>query len=300
MDLDVYGLCLGGNVFGWTADRDASFAVLDAYVEAGGNFIDTADTYMRPNMGISETIIGEWMAARGNRDALVIATKVGSDGGLSAANIASHVDGSLARLRTDRIDLYYAHKDDGSVPVEETVRAFDALGAGGQGPARRDVQHDRRAAGGVAGARRARGAGAATSGCSRTTTSSSATGYEREFAPVVERFGLDGRALLRARERLPDRQVPAAATAATARAPRRRRRTSTRAARRVLAALDDGRRRARGAGRGGRDRLAAGQARRRRRRSPAPAPPSSSPPSSRASAWSSRADQITRLDEASA
>ena len=81
MDLDVYGLCLGGNVFGWTADRDASFAVLDAYVEAGGNFIDTADTYMRPNMGISETIIGEWMAARGNRDALVIATKVGSDGG---------------------------------------------------------------------------------------------------------------------------------------------------------------------------------------------------------------------------
>src|SRR3954464_11114360 len=126
MDLDVYGLCLGGNVFGWTANRDASFAVLDAYVEAGGNFIDTADTYMRPNMGISETIIGEWMAARGNRDELVIATKVGSDGGLAAANIAEHVDESLARLQTDRIDLYYAHKDDGSVPVEETVRAFDA------------------------------------------------------------------------------------------------------------------------------------------------------------------------------
>jgi aryl-alcohol dehydrogenase-like predicted oxidoreductase len=125
MALDVYGLCLGGNVFGWTADRDASFAVLDAYVDAGGNFIDTADTYMRPNMGISETIIGEWMTARGNRDALVIATKVGSDGGLSAANIAAHVDASLTRLQTDRIDLYYAHKDDGSVPVDETVRAFD-------------------------------------------------------------------------------------------------------------------------------------------------------------------------------
>jgi aryl-alcohol dehydrogenase-like predicted oxidoreductase len=125
MDLDVYGLCLGGNVFGWTAERDASFAVLDAYVEAGGNFIDTADTYMRPNMGISETIIGEWMASRCNRDELVIATKVGSDGGLSAENIAAHVDGSLQRLQTDRIDLYYAHKDDGSVPVEETVRAFD-------------------------------------------------------------------------------------------------------------------------------------------------------------------------------
>jgi aryl-alcohol dehydrogenase (NADP+) len=126
MDLDVYGLCLGGNVFGWTADRDASFSVLDAYVEAGGNFIDTADTYMRPNMGISETIIGEWMAARGNRDSLIIATKVGSDGGLSAANIATHVDESLARLGVDHIDLYYAHKDDGSVEVEETVRAFDA------------------------------------------------------------------------------------------------------------------------------------------------------------------------------
>jgi aryl-alcohol dehydrogenase (NADP+) len=127
MDLDVYGLCLGGNVFGWTADRDASFAVLDAYVEAGGNFIDTADTYMRPNMGTSERVIGEWMAARGNRDSMIVATKVGSDGGLSAANIAAHVDASLERLGTDRIDLYYAHKDNGSVPVEETVRAFDAL-----------------------------------------------------------------------------------------------------------------------------------------------------------------------------
>src|SRR5690348_18398897 len=97
-DLDVFPLCLGGNVFGWTADRDASFAVLDAYVEAGGNFIDTADTYMRPNMGISETISGEWMASRGNRDQLVIATQVGSDGGLSAANVAQHVDESLGRL----------------------------------------------------------------------------------------------------------------------------------------------------------------------------------------------------------
>src|SRR5918998_1226534 len=123
--MEVFGLCLGGNVFGWTADRDASFAVLDAYVEAGGNFIDTADTYMRPNMGTSERIIGEWMAARGNRDALVIATKVGSDGGLSAEKIRTRVDGSLRRLQTDRIDLYYAHKDVGDVPVEETVRAFD-------------------------------------------------------------------------------------------------------------------------------------------------------------------------------
>jgi len=127
MDLDVYGLCLGGNVFGWTADRDASFAVLDAYFAAGGNFIDTADTYMRPNMGTSERIIGEWMAARGNRDALVIATKVGSDGGLTAQNIATHADASLARLQTDRIDLYYAHFDDEETPLGESLAAFDAL-----------------------------------------------------------------------------------------------------------------------------------------------------------------------------
>jgi aryl-alcohol dehydrogenase (NADP+) len=126
-DLDVFPLCLGGNVFGWTADEDASFAVLDAYAAAGGNFIDTADTYTRPNLGASETIIGRWMAARGNRDELVIATKVGSDGGLGARNVAEHAEGSLRRLQTDRIDLYYAHKDDLDVPVEETLRAFDAL-----------------------------------------------------------------------------------------------------------------------------------------------------------------------------
>ena len=126
-DLDVFPLCLGGNVFGWTADEDASFAVLDAYAEAGGNFIDTADTYTRPNMGASETIIGRWMASRGNRDRMVIATKVGSDGGLSAANIAAHAEGSLRRLQTDRIDLYYSHKDDLDVPVEETLGAFNAL-----------------------------------------------------------------------------------------------------------------------------------------------------------------------------
>jgi aryl-alcohol dehydrogenase-like predicted oxidoreductase len=126
-DLDVFPLCLGGNVFGWTADEDASVAVLDAYVAAGGNFIDTADTYMRPNMGTSETIIGRWMAARGNRDQLVIATKVGSDGGLSARNIAAHAEASLRRLQTDRIDLYYSHKDDLDVPVEETLGAFNQL-----------------------------------------------------------------------------------------------------------------------------------------------------------------------------
>jgi aryl-alcohol dehydrogenase-like predicted oxidoreductase len=189
MDLDVYGLCLGGNVFGWTADRDASFAVLDAYVEAGGNFIDTADTYMRPNMGISETIIGEWMAARGTRDTLVIATKVGSDGGLSAANIASHVDASLSRLGTDRIDLYYAHKDDGSVPVEETVRAFDALVREGKvlTVAMSNTTGERL----VESLQLAEREGLARYEWLQPHYNLvEREGYEREFAPVVARFGL--------------------------------------------------------------------------------------------------------------
>jgi aryl-alcohol dehydrogenase-like predicted oxidoreductase len=126
-DLDVFGLCLGANVFGWTADEDAAFAVLDAYAAAGGNFIDTADTYPRPHLGRSEEIIGRWMASRDNRDDIVLATKVGSEGGLSARNVRERVEGSLRRLQTDRIDLYYAHKDDLETPVEETLRAFDEL-----------------------------------------------------------------------------------------------------------------------------------------------------------------------------
>lgn len=133
-DLEVRQLCLGGNVFGWTADRDTSFAVLDAYAAAGGNFVDTADSYFwrapGNSGGESETIIGEWMASRGNRDAVVIATKVGSwpeRKGLSAKNIAEAVDDSLRRLRTDYIDLYYAHRDDPDTAQEETAHAFDAL-----------------------------------------------------------------------------------------------------------------------------------------------------------------------------
>ncbi|NMH99118.1 aldo/keto reductase [Pseudonocardia acidicola] len=133
-DLDVSAFCLGANVFGWTADAETSRAVLDGYVAAGGNFIDTADSYMwrapGNSGGESETIIGDWMAERGNRDDLVIATKVGSwpeQPGLSAANIKSAVEGSLRRLRTDRIDLYYAHRDDPATAQEETLDAFDAL-----------------------------------------------------------------------------------------------------------------------------------------------------------------------------
>ena len=133
-DLDVSRLCLGANVFGWTADRDAAFAVLDAFVAAGGNVIDTADSYMwripGNSGGESETILGEWLAARGRRDDVAILTKVGSlpsRPGLSAANIAAAVDDSLRRLRTDHLDLYWAHKDDPDTPQEETLTAFDAL-----------------------------------------------------------------------------------------------------------------------------------------------------------------------------
>jgi aryl-alcohol dehydrogenase-like predicted oxidoreductase len=120
-------------VFGWTIDEERSFAVLDAYVEAGGNFIDTADSYGRRGAGgagESERIIGRWMAARGNREQLVLATKVGNSPelrGLSAATVERGAHASLERLQTDRIDLYYAHKDDLETPLEETLAAFAAL-----------------------------------------------------------------------------------------------------------------------------------------------------------------------------
>src|ERR1700684_1743851 len=124
-DLDVFPLCLGGNVFGWTIDEERSFAVLDAYAQAGGNFIDTADTYGRrgpEGAGESERIIGRWMAARGNREELVIATKVGMSpdlSGLSEATIRQGIEGSLERLGIDTVDLYYAHRDDPGTPLAE-------------------------------------------------------------------------------------------------------------------------------------------------------------------------------------
>jgi aryl-alcohol dehydrogenase-like predicted oxidoreductase len=129
----VFGLCLGGNVFGWTIDEERSFEVLDAYVAAGGNFIDTADSYGRRGpggAGESERIIGRWMAARGNRDQLVIATKVGMSAelrGLSATTVRTGAEASLERLQTDRIDLYYAHQDDPETELEETLGAFGKL-----------------------------------------------------------------------------------------------------------------------------------------------------------------------------
>ena len=129
-NLDVFPICLGGNVFGWTADEPQSHAVLDAYAAAGGNFIDTANSYLVEH-GRSETIIGRWMADRGNRDQIVLATKVGGGRGpvrnLRAETIEREAQASLERLQTDRIDLYYAHFDDEQTPLEESLRAFDAL-----------------------------------------------------------------------------------------------------------------------------------------------------------------------------
>jgi len=133
-ELSVHPLCLGGNVFGWSADESESFAVLDAYFEAGGNFIDTADVYSewKPGNtgGESERIIGKWMKARGNRSQMVIATKVAklsTRPGLSAANIRAAAEDSLSRLQTDYIDLYYAHEDDTKIPLTQTLEAFNAL-----------------------------------------------------------------------------------------------------------------------------------------------------------------------------
>ncbi|MGW5232224.1 aldo/keto reductase [Streptomyces nodosus] len=133
-DLEVFPLCLGGNVFGWTADEADSFAVLDAYAAAGGNFVDTADSYSAwvpgHRGGESETVIGTWLKARGNRSDVVVATKVSQHPdhpGLSAANIKAAADASLRRLGVDHIDLYYTHYDKPEVPVEEIVGALDEL-----------------------------------------------------------------------------------------------------------------------------------------------------------------------------
>lgn len=138
-DLDVLPLNLGGNVFGWTADKEQSFAVLDAFAAAGGSFVDTADVYSQwvegNSGGESESIIGAWMAARGNRDDIVVATKVGqasAQPGTSRAAVRAAIDGSLRRLGTDHVDLYYAHIDDQDTPLEETVAALGEVVAQGK------------------------------------------------------------------------------------------------------------------------------------------------------------------------
>jgi len=134
--LEVPVITLGGNVFGWTLDERESLRILDAAVDAGLNFIDTADLYSRwvpgHTGGESETIIGKWLQATGKRNRVILATKVGLDMGdgkvgLSAAYIAQEVEDSLRRLQTDHIDLYQSHKADPTTPIEETLRAFERL-----------------------------------------------------------------------------------------------------------------------------------------------------------------------------
>jgi aryl-alcohol dehydrogenase-like predicted oxidoreductase len=132
--LEVYPLSLGGNVFGWTADEAQSFAVLDGYADAGGNFLDTADGYSHwvsgNHGGESERAIGRWLSHRADRDAFVIATKVASHPdfkGLAPSNIKAAADASLGRLQVDHIDLYYAHFDDHAIPLADTVGALSEL-----------------------------------------------------------------------------------------------------------------------------------------------------------------------------
>jgi aryl-alcohol dehydrogenase-like predicted oxidoreductase len=133
-ELEIFPLSLGGNTFGWTSNEAESFAVLDAYVAGGGNFIDSADVYSSwvpgNRGGESETIIGSWIASRKNRDQVIVATKVGSFAeapGASRANILKGVDDSLRRLQTDYIDLYYIHRDDPETPLGETIETLNDL-----------------------------------------------------------------------------------------------------------------------------------------------------------------------------
>jgi aryl-alcohol dehydrogenase-like predicted oxidoreductase len=137
--ISIAPLVLGGNVFGWTADEAASFAILDAFADEGFSCIDTADVYSAwvpgHSGGESETVIGKWLKARGRRDDVVIATKVAMwpvHPGLSAANIKTAVEDSLRRLQTDYIDLYQSHKDDIDTPQDETARAYGDLIAEGK------------------------------------------------------------------------------------------------------------------------------------------------------------------------
>ena len=139
--IEVAPLVLGGNVFGWTADKAASFAILDAFMDAGFNAIDTADVYSifvpGHKGGESETVLGEWMKARGNRDKVVLITKGGlpmGEGlkGLSADYLARACEASLRRLQTDYIDVYFTHRADDSVPIGETLGALEALRSAGK------------------------------------------------------------------------------------------------------------------------------------------------------------------------
>ncbi len=213
--LETAPIVFGGNVFGWTADQATSFALLDAFVDAGFNVIDTADVYSRWAPGHSggelETVIGNWIKKRGHHNDVVIATKVGSDmgdgkTGLAAAYIKQAVEASLRRLGIGQIDLYQEHFDDGKAPVAETMEAFAglvkagkvrAIGASNISPERlRESQ-----------------AVSAQHGWPRYETLQphynlvERAGYEKDFAPLAARDGPRRDPLLVAGQRLPDRQI---------------------------------------------------------------------------------------------
>jgi len=196
-DLEVAPINLGGNVFGWTLDEKQSFTVLDEFLEGGFNFIDTADTYawwVNGTGGQSETIIGNWLKSRGNRDRVVIATKVGSETkehsfDISRTHILRSVDESLQRLQTDYIDLYYTHYDDNKTPVEETLSAYDEvikagkvryIAASNVSPARLEESFDL----------------AEKKGLPRYVALQphynlvERAGYETDYAPLAEKYGL--------------------------------------------------------------------------------------------------------------
>ncbi|OLT39783.1 alcohol dehydrogenase [Serinicoccus sp. CNJ-927] len=187
---------LGGNPFGWTADAEASFAVLDAFLAAGGSFVDTADMYSAwaegHEGGESERIIGRWMAERGNRDEVLVATKVGKKPGrqgLARDTVMTALDESLDRLETDHVDLYYAHTDDDSVDIADQVATFDevvrsgrarTIGLSNYAPDRLRAFLETAAE---------QGASVPTAIQPRYSLVSRAD-YERDLAPLVAEFGL--------------------------------------------------------------------------------------------------------------
>ena len=201
-DLRVAPFCLGGNVFGWTADPATSFAILDRFVERGFDFIDTANVYSRwapgHEGGESESVIGQWFAARpGARDGIVLATKVGMDmgeagKGLSARHIEAACEASLRRLRTDRIDLYQSHLDDADVPLDESLRAYERLIAAGKV---RTIGASNYTAGRLAEALKVSSAsGLPRYDCLQPDYSLAERGYEAELEPLcrAEQVGVIG------------------------------------------------------------------------------------------------------------
>ncbi|MGB3857925.1 MAG: aldo/keto reductase [Ornithinimicrobium sp.] len=194
--LDIFPINLGGNPFGWTTDQAQSFAVLDAFREAGGNFIDSADAYSMwvdgNSGGESETIIGQWMAARGNRDDVLIATKVGmleSRKGLAHDTVVAALDDSLQRLGTEHVDLYYAHYDDEDVAIADQVATFHsrvtagkarAIGLSNFSPARMREWFETARREGMT----------MPSAIQPRYSLVSRSDYERDYAPIAEEFGV--------------------------------------------------------------------------------------------------------------